>query len=109
MTVLIGFYASDSNGNILLDDRGQPLLTEPLPGIPDPYGYDSRATWAERFNNGQALSYVAYEPIGQVLQAVYISGAVVNLPGIPVNVRTALLLAADPEQYLLQLISVVAP
>lgn len=104
MTVTIGFFALDNTGAVLTDSNGQPLYTS-LPGIPDPYGFSSQATWAEHFTNGQTLSYVSYDPASQVLQAVYISGEIVNLPGIPVNVRTALFLARQPEKYLLELIS----
>ena len=71
------------------------------------------ATWEERFvpvgRGSKILNYVSYAPESFTLQAVYISGKIVYVHNVSANVRTAMFLASNAEQYVLQLVSVTTP
>lgn len=111
--VTIGFFIIDQNGTVITAENGEPILYDPLPGPPDPYGFSGGATWTERFTPtataSKVLNYVSYSPNSFVLEVVYISGEVIYLSNIPPDVRTALFLATDPQLYMLQMISILAP
>ena len=95
------------------DSLGSALLASPLPGPPKPYGYDPAATWEERFvpvgRGSKILNYVSYAPESFTLQVVYISGKIVYVHNVSADVQTAMFLASNAEQYVLQLVSVTTP